>query len=174
MRTHTGETIELDEVPSDTIGCIKKKIQKQVNLPLDQIHLFFKGKPLDDDHSLADYDVQNEGTLFMKVGHLMRIHVQTETDQVLDLDVVPSDKISDIKEQVQEMEGIDMVTQQLYFDDEILEDQSTLEECGIEPEATLKLRLGERMTIFVKQRSGKLIELDVLSTDTIAAVKAKV
>ena len=30
------------------------------------------------------------------------------------------------------------------------------------------------MTIFVKLRSGKLIELDVLSTDTIAAVKAKV
>ena len=104
----------------------------------------------------------------------MRIHVQTENDQILDLDVVPTDKIKDIKEQVQEMEEIDMETQQLFFDDEILEDPKTLEEYGIKPESTLKLRLGERMTIFVKLRSGKLIELDVLSTDTIAAVKAKV
>ena len=40
----------------------------------------------------------------------MRIYVQTENDQILDLDVVPTDKIKDIKEQVQEMEGIDMET----------------------------------------------------------------
>ena len=30
----------------------------------------------------------------------MRIHVETESDEIIDLYVVPSDKISDIKEQV--------------------------------------------------------------------------
>ena len=104
----------------------------------------------------------------------MRIHVETESDEIIDLYVVPSDKISDIKEQVQEKEGIDRDLQQLFFADENLEDSQTLQDYNIRSESTLKLRLGERMTIFVKTHTGKLVELDVISTDTIADIKAKI
>ena len=103
----------------------------------------------------------------------MRIHVETESDEIIDLYVVPSDKISDIKEQVQEKEGIDRDLQQLFFADENLEDSQTLQDYNIRSESTLKLRLGERMTIFVKTHTGKLVEFDVISTDTIANIKAK-
>ena len=103
----------------------------------------------------------------------MRIHVETESKEIIDLDVVPNDTIAEIKQQVEDKEGIDKATQQLYFADQILEDCYTLQHYKIRRESTLKLRLGERLIIFVKTRVGLIFEIDALSTDTIANIKAQ-
>ena len=40
----------------------------------------------------------------------MRIHVETESKEIIDLDVVPNDTIAEIKQQVEDKEGIDKAT----------------------------------------------------------------
>ena len=105
----------------------------------------------------------------------MQIFVRTLSGKIVTFEVEACDRIEDVKNKIQEKEGVPPDQQQLLLDGALLEDDRTLQGYGIQEQSTLYLRprLRGGMQIFIKSQI-KTITLEVEASETIENVKTKI
>eukprot|EP01062_Namystynia_karyoxenos_P018408 TRINITY_DN16862_c0_g1_i3.p1 TRINITY_DN16862_c0_g1~~TRINITY_DN16862_c0_g1_i3.p1 ORF type:complete len:744 (+),score=201.89 TRINITY_DN16862_c0_g1_i3:75-2306(+) len=88
----------------------------------------------------ANEELPPHGASFQRVRALKQIFVKSLTGKTITLEVQAQDTIENVKAQIQDKEGIPLDLQRLIFADKHLEDGHTLQDCNIQPGATIRMQ----------------------------------
>ena len=179
VKTFIGKTITLDVEASDTIGSVKAKIQfKEPRIPPNQQGLIFEGKQLEDYHTLADCDIQNDSTLqqiWLLWSRYREIYVKTPSGKITYLVVETSDTISNVKAKIENRDGIPPEQHHLLLVGKELEGDNIFSDSATQRESTLHQLLHSHCCIHIYlETHTNTIDLKIEATSTIGHLKAEI
>lgn len=170
-----GKSVTLDVKPWDTIQNIKAFILEKERVPPEQQVLVYAGRTLEDNQTLAAYNILASSTLHLVIRPTdkLKIFINTPHGKLITLDVKIWYTVEDVKVMIESLLGVPLNAHQLVHDEKILVDSCTLNDYKIGQGSTLHLTT-RLMQIFVKTWEGKTITLEVQSSDNINHVMAKI
>jgi ubiquitin C len=178
IKTLTGQTITVRVTPRDTVGDVKQKIFEQEGIPVDRQRMIFVGEQLNDNHRLLDYRIEHESAvhLVFRSGLCFQVFVRTANGRTMVFECQPTTTIERIKDRVRNHEGLHTDIQQLSYEGRVLENQSTLQECGVEHNSVIDLALeqGRNTQIFISLPENDTLSLWVNCEHTVAQVKQQI
>eukprot|EP01084_Bolivina_argentea_P152232 265592_1 len=164
---------------TDTIQNVKKIIHKQFGVICAETQrLIVDGKQLNDEDTLADYNITKEGFFYFvyTVNVKMEIFVKTLADKYITFNCKSSITIKNIKTQIEEKENIPCVQQKLIYGSiQLIDDDKTLYDYNIRKQSILNLVVcGSSPLIFIKALAGQTFTLDFDGNYTIKNIKEKI
>jgi ubiquitin C len=149
VKTLTGKSISFEVEPGDTIDLLKKKIHDREGIHLEQLRLTYAGKELEDGQILSHYNIENNATVNLlhrlrgggnSGSKTMKINIKLEAGgKQFTLDVDPTMTVYEMKQKIEETEGVVPDQQRLMFGGREIEDGRTLSEYKIKSNDTLGL-----------------------------------
>jgi ubiquitin C len=137
-----GNSITIDIKPSDTIFNIKEKIYEKRGISTNEQDLFFNRIQLEDAKTLSDYNIHNLSTVNLVILPFKidnKIFVKTLDGRAITLDIHKKDSVLNIKEKIQDKEGISPNEQKLYCIGRQLVDDRSLNDYYIKNRSILHL-----------------------------------
>ena len=167
IRTPENTLIPIQISKSDTVKDLKKKVKSKTGMPIGEQNLVYKGDVLDDLNDTMDDAGINHGDVIDLTG--MTINVKTPDGRFIPIKCRPTSTIHEIKQTVEDAEGVPIDDQRLlYKDKELSNPNATLESCGIQNRDVLNLG---GMQIIVETPKGDSIRIDCKPLDTIEDIK---
>ncbi len=115
VKLPSGRTITIDCEPFDSVLNIKNRVDDREGIKPDAQRLIYGGKQLQDDKSLADYNIKPEATLSLVLRLLggFTVFAKTIDGKMYKIQVVPSDTIEVVMKKIEGVTGISVHTQRL-------------------------------------------------------------
>jgi hypothetical protein len=142
-KTLTGKHTTCVVCLEDRVEDLKKEIQNKEGIPVDQIRLIYAGRQLEDGRTLAEYGITKDSSIHLVLK--LRSHspfdlrIEMENGQSITIQVVKTERIVEVKRQIEGKTGIPVAQQQLRFQRILLQNHKTLEEYTIRSDACLAL-----------------------------------
>jgi len=171
VMTFTGKTTTIDAEARSTVLFIKEMIERKENIPVARQRLVFEGKQLEDGSTLADYNIE-EGGAALQLRVRMQIFVKTLTGKTITVDVEARHTILFVKAMIEDKEDIPANSQRLIFEENQLDDDSTLHCHNIQNKSVLIMH--QMLQIWVHTSMGMPMILRMWNSDAIGIVKAKI
>ena len=163
---------------SDKVENIKEKIKpklKQENIIFNRSELIFKGKILEDNKSLDDYDINEESIIYFKYYPPIQITIKIDDEDEFELDIELSETIYNLKQKIKSMKELIPNKYKLIFNKiELINDDKTLNDYNIKNGDIIKLFRTYQIQIRIENNKDLfIIEVESLSVD-INYVKKKI
>eukprot|EP00594_Rhizosolenia_setigera_P005369 CAMPEP_0178943558 /NCGR_PEP_ID=MMETSP0789-20121207/2653_1 /TAXON_ID=3005 /ORGANISM="Rhizosolenia setigera, Strain CCMP 1694" /LENGTH=596 /DNA_ID=CAMNT_0020623165 /DNA_START=278 /DNA_END=2068 /DNA_ORIENTATION=+ len=161
---------------TDTVENIKKNIESQENIPVDQQYLFFKGHEIEDDKRLSDLNIVEDSMLVLKKS-IVRLKIKNEENQEnMILYAERDDTIRTIKKKLEAQENISTDQRNLCWLSAKLQDDRKLSDYNFEkyPTFVLKKPLIKLSILDHETQKAIILHLDVELTDTVKCIKKKI
>lgn len=133
VKTPDGNLILVTMKPLDTVEFIKRKVEPETGIKVNDQVLKHKGKELPDANTAKDLGLKNGDIIdLMPVEpETILVNVRTPSGSTIPVNMKPSDAVKFIKEKVAKPSGIDVPNQVLKFKGDELDDGKSAEEQGL-------------------------------------------